>query len=157
MILADLPYWTTVCKWDSVIPFAPVWSQYERIIKPNGAIVLTASQPFTSALVMRKTSMFKPPQEGPISMALQFPCRSESHELEEASDRHFHSALPRGWVYEKPKYDYGVDLRVEVFEEGVATGLELLVQLKASGQPPNGETEPVCLKLATYNHLRAKL
>lgn len=50
MILCDLPYGTTACKWDSVIPFAPLWEQYRRIIKGNGAIVLTASQPFTSAL-----------------------------------------------------------------------------------------------------------
>lgn len=59
MILADLPYGTTACKWDSVIPFEPLWEQYKRIIKPNGAIVLTASQPFTSALVMSNPKMFK--------------------------------------------------------------------------------------------------
>lgn len=51
MILADLPYGTTACKWDSVIPFAPLWEQYGRVVKPNGAIVLTASQPFTTALI----------------------------------------------------------------------------------------------------------
>ena len=50
MILCDLPYGTTACKWDSVIPFEPLWEQYRRIAKPNAAIVLTASQPFTSAL-----------------------------------------------------------------------------------------------------------
>src|SRR5699024_18721 len=59
MILADLPYGTTACKWDTVIPFEPLWEQYERIIKPNGAIVLTASQPFTSALVMSNPRIFK--------------------------------------------------------------------------------------------------
>ena len=58
-ILADLPYGTTQCKWDTVIPFEPLWQQYKRIIKPNGAIVLTASQPFTSALVMSNPKMFK--------------------------------------------------------------------------------------------------
>lgn len=52
MILCDLPYGTTACKWDSVIPFEPLWAEYKRIAKPNAAIVLTASQPFTSALVM---------------------------------------------------------------------------------------------------------
>jgi site-specific DNA-methyltransferase (adenine-specific) len=52
MILADLPYGTTACSWDTVIPFAPMWAAFKRIIKPRGAIVLTASQPFTSALVM---------------------------------------------------------------------------------------------------------
>jgi site-specific DNA-methyltransferase (adenine-specific) len=59
MILCDLPYGTTACKWDSVIPFAPLWEQYKRIAKPNAAIVLTASQPFTSALVMSNAGMFK--------------------------------------------------------------------------------------------------
>ena len=59
MILCDLPYGTTSCKWDVVIPFEPLWEQYKRIIKDNGAIVLTASQPFTSALVSSNYSMFK--------------------------------------------------------------------------------------------------
>lgn len=59
MILCDLPYGTTACKWDTIIPFEPLWEQYERIIKDNGAIVLTASQPFTSALVMSNIKMFK--------------------------------------------------------------------------------------------------
>lgn len=59
MILCDLPYGTTACKWDSVIPFEPLWAHYKRIIKDNGAIVLTASQPFTSALVMSNIKMFK--------------------------------------------------------------------------------------------------
>ena len=59
MILCDLPYGTTACKWDTIIPFEPLWEQYKRIIKDNGAIVLTASQPFTSALVMSNIKMFR--------------------------------------------------------------------------------------------------
>ncbi len=59
MILCDLPYGTTACKWDTIIPFDKMWEQYERIIKDNGAIVLTASQPFTSALIMSNTKLFK--------------------------------------------------------------------------------------------------
>ena len=59
MILCDLSYGTTACKWDTIIPFEPLWEQYKRIIKDNGAIVLTASQPFTSALVMSNPDMFK--------------------------------------------------------------------------------------------------
>lgn len=59
MILCDLPYGTTACSWDTIIPFKPLWEQYKRIIKDNGAIVLTASQPFTSALVMSNLEMFK--------------------------------------------------------------------------------------------------
>lgn len=59
MILCDLPYGTTSCHWDVIIPFEPLWAHYERIIKNNGAIVLTASQPFTSMLVMSSLKMFK--------------------------------------------------------------------------------------------------
>ena len=59
MILCDLPYGTTACKWDTIIPFEPLWEQYKRIIKDNGAIVLTASQPFTSALVMSNVDWFR--------------------------------------------------------------------------------------------------
>lgn len=59
MILCDLPYGTTACKWDTVIPFEPLWKQYKRLIKKNGAIVLTASQPFTSALVMSNAEWFR--------------------------------------------------------------------------------------------------
>ena len=59
MILCDLPYGTTACKWDTIIPFEPLWKEYKRIIKDNGAIVLTASQPFTSVLVTSNLGMFK--------------------------------------------------------------------------------------------------
>ncbi len=59
MILTDPPYGTTACKWDSIIPLEPMWEQLKRIIKPNGAIVLTASQPFTSVLVVSNLKMFK--------------------------------------------------------------------------------------------------
>jgi site-specific DNA-methyltransferase (adenine-specific) len=54
-----LPYGTTAWEWDTIIPFEPLWAQYKRIIKYNGAIVLTASQPFTSMLVMSNLNMFK--------------------------------------------------------------------------------------------------
>ena len=59
MVLTDPPYGTTACKWDSVIPFEPMWEQLKRITKKNGAIVMTASQPFTSALIMSNVKMFK--------------------------------------------------------------------------------------------------
>jgi site-specific DNA-methyltransferase (adenine-specific) len=59
MVLCDLPYGTTQNKWDSVIPFEPLWAQYARVCKPGAAIVLTCAQPFTSALVMSNPKMFK--------------------------------------------------------------------------------------------------
>jgi len=59
MILADLPYGTTACKWDTIIPFDKLWEQYERIIKPNGAIVLFGSEPFSSLLRCSNLKSFK--------------------------------------------------------------------------------------------------
>jgi site-specific DNA-methyltransferase (adenine-specific) len=59
MILCDLPYGTTACKWDTVIPFEPLWEQYERIIKKNGVIVLFGSEPFSSKLRMSNLKLFK--------------------------------------------------------------------------------------------------
>ena len=58
-IITDPPYWTTACKWDSVIPFEPMWEQLKRIIKPNGAIVLFWSEPFSSALRMSNIKQYK--------------------------------------------------------------------------------------------------
>jgi site-specific DNA-methyltransferase (adenine-specific) len=59
LILTDPPYGTTACKWDSVIPLEPMWAQLKRIIKSNGAIVMTASQPFTTTLIASNMKMFK--------------------------------------------------------------------------------------------------
>ena len=60
MILCDPPYGTSACSaWDTIIPFEPLWAQYKRIIKTDGAIVLTASQPFTTKLIMSNIEMFK--------------------------------------------------------------------------------------------------
>ena len=59
MVMTDPPYGTTACKWDSVISLEPMWEQLKRIIKPNGAIVMTASQPFTTTLIASNMKMFK--------------------------------------------------------------------------------------------------
>jgi site-specific DNA-methyltransferase (adenine-specific) len=59
MILCDLPYGTTACKWDTIIPFEPLWLEYWRVAKKDAAIVLTASQPFTSVLVASEIKNFK--------------------------------------------------------------------------------------------------
>lgn len=59
MILCDLPYGITACGWDEIIPFEPLWEQYERIIKDDGAIVLFGSEPFSSALRMSNIKLYK--------------------------------------------------------------------------------------------------
>jgi site-specific DNA-methyltransferase (adenine-specific) len=58
-VICDPPYGTTACKWDSIIPLEPMWEQLKRIIKPNGAIVLFGSQPFTTKLITSNMKMFK--------------------------------------------------------------------------------------------------
>jgi len=59
LILTDPPYGTTACKWDSIIPLDLMWKQLKRAIKPNGAVVMTAGQPFTSVLVMSNVEMWR--------------------------------------------------------------------------------------------------
>jgi DNA modification methylase len=58
-VLCDLPYGTTSCKWDAVIPFVPLWEQYNRVVKPNAAIVLFGTHPFTSHLILSNVRGFK--------------------------------------------------------------------------------------------------
>lgn len=58
-VICDPPYGTTACKWDSVIPFAPMWEQIRRVLKPRGACVLFGSQPFTSALVISNIKQYR--------------------------------------------------------------------------------------------------
>jgi len=59
MVMTDPPYGTTACKWDAIIPLEPMWEHLKRIIRPNGAIVMTASQPFTTTLIASNMKMFK--------------------------------------------------------------------------------------------------
>lgn len=59
LILCDPPYGTTDCKWDSVLPFDKLWGQYDRVLKPNGAVVLFAAQPFTTELIMSNKKAFR--------------------------------------------------------------------------------------------------
>ena len=59
LVLCDLPYGTTQCKWDAIIPFDPMWKQYKRLLTPGGCVVLHAAQPFTAALLMSNPDWFK--------------------------------------------------------------------------------------------------
>jgi hypothetical protein len=86
-----------------------------------------------------------------------FPLRTNSHQLEELSVRFFQQSLPKNWTSEKPSSDYGIDLRVDIFEGNQATGLELLVQLKSSEDTYSETFITVQLKVSTYNFLWDKL
>jgi hypothetical protein len=90
-------------------------------------------------------------------MTKQYPQRSNTHQLEEISERYFINSLPRNWRAEKPEADYGVDLKVDIFEDNDATGLELLIQLKSSQTSRQLDTVAIRLKTATYNYLWDKL
>jgi len=59
MVLTDPPYGTTACKWDTVIDLPLMWEQLKRVIKKNGAIVMTASQPFTTTLIASNMKMYR--------------------------------------------------------------------------------------------------
>lgn len=59
LILADLPYGVTACEWDVIIPFDRLWAEYERLLKPAGSVILTASQPFTTKLINSKMDWFR--------------------------------------------------------------------------------------------------
>jgi site-specific DNA-methyltransferase (adenine-specific) len=109
MILCDLPYGTTACKWDTIIPFEPLWEQYKRIIKDNGAIVLTASQPFTSALVMSNPDMFR------YEMIWE---KSKVAGFLEAKNKPLviHEVV---LVFSKSKYSNGVKNKMNYFPQGL--------------------------------------
>jgi hypothetical protein len=87
----------------------------------------------------------------------KYPTRSTSHVLEELSERYLRDHLPRTWTLDRPSKDYGVDCRIDIFELNKATGLELLIQLKASQRASARTYESVRLRTTTYNYLWDKL
>ena len=78
LVLTDPPYGTTACKWDSVIPFEPMWKQLNRIIKDKSAIVLFGSEPFSSALRMSNIKNYKK-DENYFNVAKE---RIENHQVQ---------------------------------------------------------------------------
>lgn len=90
-------------------------------------------------------------------MKTNYPQRIDNHQLEEISIRFFNQCLPKNWTSERPDHDYGVDLKVDIYDEQNATGMELLVQLKASTSATPQEYETIVLKTSTYNFLWDKL
>lgn len=109
MIFADLPYGTTACSWDTIIPFQPLWEQLERVIKDNGAMVFTASQPFTSVLVMSNPKLFR------HEWIYQKRCASNFAQAKYAPMKEHESVL----VFSKTKPKY-----FPIKEERVGSGLE---------------------------------
>jgi Domain of unknown function (DUF4365) len=90
-------------------------------------------------------------------MATQFPQRPKAHQLEDESIAFLAQHLPVGWTCDRLQHDYGVDLRVGLAAEGQINGQQLLVQIKACAQAPEGETVAITLYVPTLNLLRNML
>ena len=105
MILCDLPYGTTACKWDSIIPFDKLWEQYKRIVKDNGAITLFGSEPFSTKLRASNLSMFRydivwdKTRGSNFANARKQPMKS--HEIVSIFYKHLPTYNPQFW-YAKP-------------------------------------------------------
>jgi len=115
MILTDPPYGTTACKWDSVIPFEPMWEQLKRIIKPNGAIVLFGSEPFSSALRMSNIKQYKydwvwdKKKSGNIFLAKHQPMKTFENILIFSKEKHHYFPImkPREKIKKSKNYGTG--------------------------------------------------
>ena len=107
LILCDLPYGTTDCSWDTVIPFEPLWAQYRRVLKPRGAAVLMAAQPFATDLINSARKLFRYDlvweKSAPVGFANCHRPPLRSHELILVFYRHLPTYHPQGLIkLEKP-------------------------------------------------------
>ena len=116
MILCDLLYGTTACKWDSIIPLEPLWKEYKRIIKENGAIVLTASQPFTTKLISSNYDWFHHEIIWNKKFAANY-AQAKTHPLK------IHESILVFGV--KPKYYPQMTLRDKPIKKGKNAGAEI--------------------------------
>ena len=115
LILTDPPYGTTACKWDSVIPFEPMWAELKRIIKPNGAIVLFGSEPFSSALRMSNIKQYKydwvwdKKKSGNIFLAKHQPMKTFENILIFSKEKHHYFPImkPREKIKKSKNYGTG--------------------------------------------------
>lgn len=107
LILCDLPYGTTACRWDTVIPFTPLWEQYRRVLKPRGALVLMAAQPFATDLINSARKLFRYDliweKNAPVGYANANRMPMRSHELILVFYQHLPKYHPQGLIpLEKP-------------------------------------------------------
>ena len=115
LVLTDPPYGTTACKWDSIIPFEPMWAELKRIIKPNGAIVLFGSEPFSSALRMSNIKQYKydwvwdKKKSGNIFLAKHQPMKTFENILIFSKEKHHYFPImkPREKIKKSKNYGTG--------------------------------------------------
>ena len=126
MILCDLPYGTTACKWDSIIPFESLWEQYNRIIKDNGAIVLFGSEPFSSKLRMSNLKMFKYDwvweKDKPSNFAMAKKNPLKYHETISVFYKSMCTYNPQMWQG-KPNHSVGKGIRKKKNESNFTTSM----------------------------------
>ena len=150
-IICDLPYGTTACKWDSVIPFEPLWQQYKRIIKENGAIALFGQEPFSSLLRMSNIGEYKydwiwdKVKPGTFASAKYQPLRQ--HELISVFYKNFGAYNPQMVERDKPKTSrqYGESLSANCTNDGLNrtyTHLYPKTILKFSNAHQKGKVHP---------------
>jgi site-specific DNA-methyltransferase (adenine-specific) len=107
MILCDLPYGTTACKWDVIIPFEPLWKEYKRIIKDRGCIALFGSEPFSSYLRMSNIKNYKydwiwdKRKAGNFALGNRQPLKT--HEIISVFSLKNHNYYPQKILLEKPQ------------------------------------------------------
>jgi hypothetical protein len=160
LIAADLPYGTTACKWDVVIPFEPLWTHYRRVLKPRGAVVLTASQPFTSMLVMSNREWFKYTIEwhkGLHSNPLNAPYQPlRVHEDICVFSPAASTYSPRGTMTYNPQLTAGEAYR-KPNKPGAATRIFRSAILPASGFNASGDRLPLSVIYISGAHQAAKV
>ena len=112
-ILTDLPYGTTACAWDEIIPFEPMWAEVKRLLKPRGVFVTTASQPFTSKLVMSNVDWFKYEWIWRKSMPFGFlhaknaPLKTHENIAVFSSGAIAHESISENRMYYNPQFSVG--------------------------------------------------
>jgi site-specific DNA-methyltransferase (adenine-specific) len=146
MILCDLPYVTTSCKWDTVIPFELLWKQYNRIIKPTSAIVLFCSQPFTSMLIASNIKQFREEiiwlKNKPASGMMSDYRHMKIHEeIEVFSQSAKYTYNPQRWLVEEKEFL----TQRKTFKENEYIGNQIYAATHRTRKPDTGERNPISI------------
>jgi DNA modification methylase len=162
MILCDLPYGTTACKWDTIIPLEPLWEQYKRIIKDNGAIVLFGSEPFSSYLRISNIKDFKydwvwnKRKAGNIFLAKYQPMKT--HEIISVfnAKNYYPIKTPRDKIKQSKNYGTGQSMGGDKSKEDkiyTYTDKNPISILDFSNASQKGKTHPTQKPVALFEYL----
>lgn len=155
MICTDLPYGTTACSWDTVIPFQPLWEQYKRIIKKNGVVVLFGSQPFTTDLIMSNRKWFRyewiwEKEQGTNFQSIKY-VPLKCHEnvcIFSGGTNTYNAQLGKGTPFISGKGVsegvYGKTVKVQVENFGTRYPKSVIKFNRSTGQHPTQKPVPLC-------------